>query len=80
MSKVRFLLFVAVSLSIVGLEFLITDAMLWAADKDTPQGPPPVPVRVAAVAQKMVAEQVSLVGTTEAMAASTVAAVSSGMM
>jgi len=80
MSKVRFLLFMAVSLFIVGLEFLFPASTLLAGDKDKPKGPPPAPVRVAVVEQKMVSNQVSLVGTTEAIAASTVAAEVSGVV
>lgn len=80
MSQVRFLLFMAVSFLIVGLEFLIPASTLLAKDKDKTQGPPPAPVRVAAVEQKMVSEQVSLVGTTEAIAVSTVAAEVSGIV
>jgi len=80
MSKVRFLLFMAVSFFIVGLEFLFPASTLLAGDKDKGQGPPPAPVRVAVVEQKMVSEQVSLIGTTEAIAASTVAAEVSGIV
>ena len=80
MSKVRFLLFMAVSFFIVGLVFLVSASTLLAGDKDKGQGPPPAPVRVAAVEQKIVSEQVSLVGTTEAIAASTVAAEVSGVV
>ena len=80
MSKVRFLLFMAVSFFIVGLEFIIPGSMILAGDKDKPQGPPPVPVRVAVAEQKMVSGQVALVGTTEAIAASTVAAEVSGIV
>ena len=80
MSKVRFLLFMAVSFSVIGLEFLIPASTLLAGDKDKPQGPPPVPVRVAAAEQKMVSNQISLIGTTEAIAASTIAAEVSGVV
>jgi RND family efflux transporter MFP subunit len=44
------------------------------------QGPPPVPVRVATVEKKMVSDQISLIGTTEAIAKSTVAAEVSGVV
>ena len=47
---------------------------LIGSDISKQQGPPPVPVRVAIVQKKMVSNQISLVGTTEAMANSTVAA------
>jgi len=44
------------------------------SDISKQQGPPPAPVQVAMVEKKMVSSQISLVGTTEAMANSTVAA------
>ena len=64
----------------IGLAFLILAPSLMAGDADKSQGPPPVPVRIALVEQKMVSEQVSLVGTTEAVAMSTVAAEVSGVV
>ena len=64
----------------IGLAFLILAPSLMAGDADKSQGPPPVPVRIALVEQKMVSEQVSLVGTTEAVATSTVAAEVSGVV
>jgi RND family efflux transporter MFP subunit len=51
-----------------------------AGDGSKNQGPPPVPVRVATVEKKMVSDQISLIGTTEAMAKSTVAAEVSGIV
>jgi len=45
-----------------------------------PQGPPPVPVQVAPVIQGTVSEQITLVGTTEAIARSIVAAEVSGLV
>ena len=51
-----------------------------AGDADKSQGPPPVPVRIALVEQKKVSELVSLVGTTEAVATSIVAAEISGVV
>jgi len=64
----------------VGLVLLIPAATLLAADTAKSKGPPPVPVRVAAVVEKMVAEQISLVGTAEAVASSLVAAEVSGVV
>lgn len=64
----------------IGLVFLILAPSLMAGDADKSKGPPPVPVRIALVEQKMVSEQVSLVGTTEAVAMSTVAAEVSGVV
>ena len=64
----------------IGLAFLILAPSLMAGDADKSKGPPPVPVRIALVEQKMVSEQVSLVGTTEAVATSTVAAEVSGVV
>jgi RND family efflux transporter MFP subunit len=51
-----------------------------ASGKDQPKGPPPTPVRVAPVVKKMVSDQASLIGTTEAAATSTVAAEVSGIV
>ena len=64
----------------IGLVLLILAPSLMAGDADKSQGPPPVPVKIALVEQKMVSEQVSLVGTTEAVATSTVAAEVSGVV
>ena len=64
----------------IGLVLLILAPSLMAGDADKSKGPPPVPVRIALVEQKMVSEQVSLVGTTEAVATSTVAAEVSGVV
>lgn len=64
----------------IGLALLILAPSLMAGDADKSQGPPPVPVRIALVEQKMVSELVSLVGTTEAVATSTVAAEFSGVV
>lgn len=51
------------------------------ADKDgKSQEPPPVPVRVAPVEEKMVSDQISLVGTAQAISESTVAAEVSGVV
>jgi membrane fusion protein (multidrug efflux system) len=47
---------------------------------EEPQGPPPAPVRVAPVTEKMVSDQITLVGTTEAIERSTVAAEVSGLV
>jgi membrane fusion protein (multidrug efflux system) len=44
------------------------------------QGPPKVPVRVATVSKKLVSNQISLIGTAEAVAESTVAAEVSGVV
>jgi len=51
-----------------------------AKNPDKQQGPPAVPVKVAKVARGMVSDQISLVGTTEAIAKSTVAAEVSGLV
>jgi len=50
------------------------------SDISKQQGPPPAPVRVAKIEKKMVSNQLSLVGTTEAIAGSTVAAEVSGVV
>lgn len=64
----------------IGLAILILAPSLMAGDADKSQGPPPVPVRIALVEQKKVSELVSLVGTTEAVATSIVAAEISGVV
>jgi RND family efflux transporter MFP subunit len=46
----------------------------------SPEGPPPVPVKVAPVTQETVSEQITLVGTTEPMARSKVASEISGLV
>lgn len=51
-----------------------------AETPDKRQGPPAVPVKVAKVASGMVSDQISLIGTTEAIAKSTVAAEVSGLV
>ena len=53
--------------------FFISASALPAQESGKKNGPPPVPVRVAEVKKKRVSEQISLVGTTEAVATSTVA-------
>lgn len=60
--------------------FLISGSASLAGDKDKSKGPPPVPVRVAVVEKKMVSDQISLVGTAEAIARSIVAAEVSGVV
>ena len=52
----------------------------FAADDGTPKGPPPVPVRVAQVEMRQVSDQISLVGTTQAIAASTIASEVAGVV
>jgi len=51
-----------------------------AADGAPRQGPPAVPVQVAEVTEKMVSEQISLIGTAEAVAESMVAAEVAGIV
>lgn len=53
--------------------FFISASTLPAQESGKKNGPPPVPVRVAEVKQKMVSDQISLVGTTEPVATSAVA-------
>ena len=60
--------------------FLFSGSASLAEDKDKSKGPPPVPVRVAIVEKKMVSDQISLVGTAEAIASSIVAAEVSGVV
>ncbi len=67
-------------LLIMGLVFLASASNLVAGDEDKSKEPPPKPVRVALVEQKAVSNQITLVGTTEAVATSTVAAEVSGVV
>lgn len=60
--------------------FLISASVSPAEESGKSQGPPPAPVRVAIVEKKMVLDQISLVGTAEAIAKSTVAAEVSGVV
>ncbi|UCD31674.1 MAG: efflux RND transporter periplasmic adaptor subunit [Desulfobacterales bacterium] len=60
--------------------FLMFTSLSLAESDTKKQGPPPVPVRVAPVEEKMVSDQISLVGTAEAIAESTVAAEVSGVV
>jgi RND family efflux transporter MFP subunit len=66
-------------LGVVGLGAVLATPVS-AADQDKPQGPPPVPVRVAMVDQELVSAQVALIGTTEAATESTVASEASGIV
>ncbi|MDY6953938.1 MAG: efflux RND transporter periplasmic adaptor subunit [Thermodesulfobacteriota bacterium] len=60
--------------------FLIVSLSYGEETGGTPQGPPPVPVKVAPVIQETVSEQITLVGTTEPIARSKVAAEISGLV
>ncbi len=73
LSLLRYSLFVLVVFSILASASL-------AENDDKKKGPPPVPVRVAAVEKKMVSDQISLIGTSEAISKSTVAAEVSGVV
>jgi RND family efflux transporter MFP subunit len=55
-------------------------ASVLAAEKERQKGPPPKNVRVARVEEKTVSEQITLIGTTQAVAESTVAAEISGIV
>jgi len=72
----RFVCFITLAALLV---FVVTGSVLHAEEADqAPQGPPPSPVQVAPVVEEMVSDQVTLVGTTEPIARSTVAAQVSG--
>ncbi|MDY6987594.1 MAG: efflux RND transporter periplasmic adaptor subunit [Thermodesulfobacteriota bacterium] len=60
--------------------FLIVSLSHGEDTGSTPQGPPPVPVKVAPVIRETVSEQITLVGTTEPIARSKVAAEISGLV
>lgn len=59
---------------------LLSASTSWAEDPGKGKGPPPSPVQVALVKTKTVSNQISLVGTTEAISESTVAAEISGLV
>jgi len=65
---------------IVVLTLVFLVPVFSAEDAGKSQGPPPAPVRVAMVEKKMVSEQISLIGTTEAIATSVVASEVSGVV
>ncbi len=67
-------------LLIIVFIIIFTYSISLGSDISKQQGPPPVPVQVAIVEKKMVSNQLSLVGTTEAIAGSTVAAEVSGVV
>ena len=64
--------------------FLVTpltaDFLFAQEKKEAPKGPPPSPVKVATVAQKTVSTQITLIGTTEPIRESTVAAEVAGVV
>jgi len=71
----------------VSFFFMIFSSVCFAASKNDqgkdpskPKGPPPVPVRVAPVEEKVVSDQISLIGNTVPITASTIAAESSGLV
>jgi len=67
-------------LLIIVFIIIFTYSISLGSDISKQQGPPPAPVQVAIVEKKMVSNQLSLVGTTEAIAGSTVAAEVSGVV
>ena len=67
-------------LLIIVFIIIFTYSILLGSDISKQQGPPPAPVQVVMVEKKMVSNQLSLVGTTEAIAGSTVAAEVSGVV
>lgn len=80
MERHQFIAFsVRYSLAVLCL-LLCSGAIALAENPSKKQEPPPVPVRVAPVEQRMVSEQVSLIGTTESTSESTVAAEVSGVI
>jgi len=75
----RKLIFCAALVALFSLSLM--SGILHGQDTATkPKGPPPVPVQVAPVFQDTVSEQITLVGTTEAIARSMVAAEVSGLV
>ena len=75
MKKIYLKRFVSSGMLVALVVYLVIGSMARAEDaKQERQGPPPAPVQVASVVEEMVSDQVTLVGTTEAIARSTVAA------
>ena len=67
-------------LAAVFLVLLVSSVAYAQAEVKKHQGPPAVPVRVARVVQDTVSDQITLVGSTEAIARSTIAAEVSGLV
>jgi RND family efflux transporter MFP subunit len=73
--------FILCAILVASFWLSLMSALLHGQDAGTkPQGPPSVPVQVAPVIQDTVSEQITLVGTTEAIARSLVAAEVSGLV
>jgi len=67
-------------LAVMFFILMFATVVLAQGGDEKPKGPPPVPVEVASVIQDIVSEQISLVGTTEAIARSIIAAEVSGLV
>jgi RND family efflux transporter MFP subunit len=71
--------FVGCSTWVALIVYLVIGSTAWAEDpKQEPQGRPPAPVQIASVVEELVSDQVTLVGNTEAIVRSLVAAQVSG--
>jgi len=81
MRQTRWTKFVGCSTWVALFLVLLVNSVAHAQAKDNKhQGPPAVPVRVAPVVEDTVSDQIALVGTTEAIARSTIAAEVSGLV
>ncbi len=81
MRQTRWKKFVGCSTWVALFLVLLVSSVAHAQAKDNKhQGPPAVPVRVAPVVEDTVSDQIDLVGTTEAIARSTIAAEVSGLV
>ncbi len=81
MRQTRWTKFVGCSTWVALFLALLVSSVAHAQAKDNKhQGPPAVPVRVAPVVEDTVSDQIALVGTTEAIARSTIAAEVSGLV
>lgn len=81
MSQTRWRKFVGCNILAALFIVLLVSSISHAEDASKElQGPPPAPVRVASVIEETVSEQITLVGTTEAIARSMVAAEVSGLV
>ncbi len=71
--------FVGCSTWVALIVYLVIGSTAWAEDpKQEPQGRPPAPVQIASVVEELVSDQVTLIGNTEAIVRSLVAAQVSG--
>jgi RND family efflux transporter MFP subunit len=71
---------VVCSIFLFSFFLIVPGGIVSGEETEKPKGPPPVPVKIAVVEEKTVSDQISLIGTAEAIARSTVAAEVSGIV